>query len=211
MAKSTNWSVPRMWESQPCVIFASGESMSQEVADRVRQHIGFRTIVINDTVRLAPWADMLYSSDAEWWAYRREWADAFQGLKVSCDPQVVQCSDVLKLKSTGDTGFDPDPANVRTGRNSGYVSVHIAAHAGCSPILLCGFDMRPGHWHGTHCSPLREPQVSLFPEWIANFETLAPELSARGIEVWNCTPSSKLTCFPYVPLDQALNRQAVAA
>ena len=89
--------------------------MSAEVAETVRREVRVRTIVINDTVQLAPWADMLYSSDAEWWAYRREWAEAFAGLKVSCDPATVQCPDVAKLKATGTTGFDPDPGASTTG------------------------------------------------------------------------------------------------
>lgn len=201
-----------MWENQTAVILASGESMSQEGADTVKRS-GYRSIAVNNTFLLAPWADMLYASDYEWWS----WAQvhklckltAFHGYKVTLsDPRLPG---VLKLKDGGMHGFDPDPGTLRTGGNGGYQAIHIAAHAGCNRILLCGFDMRGGHWHGVHPSPLREHGEGTFTKWIANFATLAPELAKRGIEVLNCTPGSALKVWPIVPLEEALARSVVAA
>ena len=89
--------------------------------------------------------------------------------------------------------------------------MHIAAHAGCKRILLCGFDMHGGHWHERHVYPLREHGEGIFERWIARFETLAPELAKRGIETINCTPGSSLKCFPTMDLSEALEARAIAA
>lgn len=211
MANATEWRVPRMWEGQQAVVLASGPSMSQSVADMVRYVPALRVIAVNNTFRLAPWADMLYACDERWWAVNSKEALAFHGLKVSCED--ARFKEVLMLKNTGSQGFDPDPGNIRTGGNSGYQAVHIAAHAGVRRILLCGFDMKGGHWHPEHKTPLREPSDACFMRWVRAFVDLADELKRRGIEVWNCTPDSALECFPSVALDDALERvsQAKAA
>lgn len=201
-----SWSVP-LW-SGPCAILASGESMSHVVADTVRRS-GVRAIAINTTFRLALWADLLYAADREWWeTYHGETAE-FAGLKVGCQP--TRFDDVQYIKESGKDGFDENPAAIRTGGNGGYAGLHIAAQARANPILLCGFDMRGGNWHGRHPAPLRNVNDEGFPRWIERFRMLAPELKRRGIEVLNCTPDSALPWFPMVELEDALARTLSAA
>lgn len=173
-------------------MLASGPSMSAEVAEQVR---GLRVIVVNDTVRLAPWAAMLYAADVEWWQLRSESLASFKGLRVS----VAKHRGVHQLVNTGDTGFDPDPRNIRTGGNSGYQAVHIAAQAGADRILLCGFDMHGGHWHANYQHPLRETGPDTYLRWVERFATL--KTPARII---NCTPGSALRCFEAMTLEDAL-------
>lgn len=192
-----------MWEGQNAVILASGPSMSEEVAATVRPFT-HRVIAINNTFQLAlSWADMVYAADAAWWAKYHAGTAQFQGLKVSCSE--TPFVDVLRVQYSGRDGFDVNPAYIRTGGNSGYQAIHIAAHAGCTRILLCGFDMRGGHWHGRHESPLREHGEAIYDRWLARFATLAPALEERGIEVINCTPNSALKVWPFQPLEEALH------
>lgn len=193
-----------MWDAQQAVVLASGPSMSQAVADAVRYVTELRVIAVNSTFRLAPWADMLYAADERWWAVNKADALAFTGLKVTVS-QTMQ-PEVLLLKNSGTQGFDPDPGAIRTGGNSGYQAVHIAAHAGVRRILLCGFDMKGKHWHPDHPHPLRETQEACFLRWRRHFVDLGDELRRRGVEVWNCTPDSALDCFDRVPLEDALAR-----
>lgn len=199
-----NWSVPPIWRGDTVAILASGPSMSQPVADRVRA-AGLPAIVVNSTFRLAPWADMLYAADAGWWAHNPD-ALGFAGLKVSVSP----VNGVCRLRNTGVLGFDPDPTAVRTGGNSGYQAVHIAAQAGAARILLLGFDMtaaRGSHWHGDHPAPLRNTEREHYSLWTTHFGLLALELDARGIEVLNCTPGSALTCFSFANIKDVLHGQ----
>jgi hypothetical protein len=188
-----------MWAGETVAILASGESMSPAVAQMVRIY-GCRTIAVNNTWKLAPWADILYAADAAWWNHYH--GMTFKGLKVALER--TRFDDVLCLRNTGRTGFDPDPACVRTGGNSGYQSIHVAAHAGAARILLCGFDMRGSHWHGKHVHGLRDHGEGIFAEWLERMETLKAPLAERGIEVVNCTPGSALKVWPNLPLEEVL-------
>jgi hypothetical protein len=163
--------------------------MSAEIADAAQ---GLPTIVINNTHQLAPWADILYAADEEWWQHHPE-AMAFPGSKVT----VGNVRGVHRLEITGGLGFDADPRRVRTGSNSGYQALHIAVHTGAKRILLLGYDMQGGHWHPEHNFPLKTTTDSCYEKWIRRFGELAPILKGMGVEVLNCTPGSALTCFPH--------------
>jgi hypothetical protein len=182
--------------------------MNQQVANKVRKS-KLVTIVVNDTHRLAPWADALYAADAKWWAYHAQQALKFEGLKITRD--VVPWDCVLQLQVSGKSGFDPDPSFIRTGNNSGYQALHVAIHAGARRILLCGFDMHGQHWFGEHphglADAISDVQRKLF---IPEFEKLAPLLPEMGVDVVNCTPDSALTCFPMMRLDDALWNERVS-
>lgn len=199
---ATPWSVPLMWQGRTVVVMASGPSLTPPVVELVRRSSA-PVLVTNNTHQAAPWADMLYAADLQWWEVHREATRAFKGLKVSAsDPPYEE---VKSLRITDAEGYDPDPECIRTGGNSGYACVHIAAQAGAKRILLCGFDMRGGHWHPDHERPLRTTPPITYDRWIARFGTLAPEMRARGIDVVNCTPRSALRCFPLADLEGCLD------
>lgn len=195
-----------MWDGQTVAILASGESMSCEVVDQLRVAAGIRVIAINNNYRLAPWADLLYASDARWWDVHHKKVDGagFKGTKVCCE-QVVQVAhpDVLWLRTSGERGFDSNPEFIRTGSNSGFQALHLAAHTGAKRILLCGYNMRGKHWHPEHEKPLKQTNPDYYPIWITRLAELRTQLP-QGVEVFNCTPNSALKCFPFKTLEQAL-------
>lgn len=142
---------------------------------------------------------MLYAADAAWWRHHADEALKFPGLKVTCDDSTpfpaVKC-----LKVSGKHGFDPDPACVRTGNNSGYQALHIAVQAGAARVLLFGFDMHGTHWHGRHPEPLANTSRKTFETWLERFGELAVELKDR-VDVVNCSPDSRLSCFRKASLE----------
>lgn len=192
------WSVPRLWEGRTVVVMASGASMSREVAEAVRRS-WLPTIAVNNTFLLCPWANMLYAADASWWRVHESAALAFAGLKVTCYVNIPY-PEVNVLVPSGITGFDPRPNRIRTGGNSGYQAVHVAIQTGAARILLCGFNMCGQHWFGSHPLPLRNPDPGSLQKWASRFKGLV----GHGAEIINCTPHSALTCFPFVPLEEAL-------
>ena len=200
MSRSPFWVVPRMWEGRTVVVMASGQSMDRLTADTARD-AALPAIVTNNTHRLAPWADVLYAADVEWWAHPAN-ADAanFTGLKVS----VGHHPGVHRLQNTGLEGYDPAPGTVRTGSNSGYQAVHIAMQAGASRILLCGFDMRGTHWHGRHVDGLRETQQVHYGLFVERFKSIVAPAAQLGVEIINCTPGSALPWFPMSTLEEQL-------
>jgi hypothetical protein len=164
------------------------QKVAQEVAHLPR-------IAVNNTYLLASDADILYASDMAWWVYHSQEALKFKGLKVTAQ-DCVPFRAVNYLVNTGKKGFDANPENIRTGGNSGYAAIHLAIQAGASRVLLFGFDIGGKHWHDDHVTPLRNPKQQTFDMWLDCFQTLADDV--KGVcEVINCTPNSRLTCFPY--------------
>ena len=181
------WSVPPMWEGETVAVLATGPSLTQKQCDSVRH---LPCIAVNDAYKMAPFAEMIYAADIQWWALNPD-ALSFKGLKVTCMND-MQLTDVKVLKQGGLEGFDPSPDAIRTGGNSGYQAVHIAIHAKAAKILLFGFDMGGTHFFGPHKAPLRNTDTEVFTHWIPRFEAL----KNRGSEIINCTPKSALKCFP---------------
>jgi uncharacterized Rossmann fold enzyme len=175
-----------MWRGETVAIFGTGPSLTQQQVDSV-EHLP--TIAINDAYRLAPWADMLYAADIKWWEMNPE-AHKFPGMKVSCSYTMIW-PEILCLRQTGTTGFEPKPDSVRTGGNSGYQAIHVAIHAKARKVLLFGFDFHGTHFFGRHEAPLRNTEPEQFLRWAPRFA----ELNGRGTEIVNCTPGSALDCF----------------
>lgn len=182
----TDW--PR-WQGRTVAVLASGPSMSQTVADKVKE-AGLPAIVVNNTFRLAPWADVLYAADAKWWQLTPDAMD-FAGVKISCEP----VRGILSLRNAGASGYSDEPDCVHTYGNSGAQAIQIAAKAGAAQILLFGFDFHGSHWHGEHPRPLRNASQEALRARAESMSVLAAELAKRSIRVENCTPGSALTCF----------------
>ena len=197
------WTVPREFVGMTVAVCASGPSMSQDIANQLRD-AAIPCIATNNTHRLMPWAWCCYGADSEWWAHESNRdAHQFKGHKVS----LTSIRGVHELRNTGRRGFDRDPSCVRTGSTSGYQAVHVAVHTGAARVLLCGFDYRhtggEKHWHGDHVAGLRNTDPDLWPTWVAHFESLRDELPA-GCEVINTTPNSAIGAFRRMELEAAL-------
>lgn len=200
------WEIPRLWDGATVAVLASGPSMSQEAADKVRA-AGIPTIAVNTTFKLAPWADMLYAADAAWW-HSTPQARKFAGLKVSAE----QVDGVNSIGNAGGVGYTDHTMAVHTFGNSGAQAIQIAAKAGAARVLLLGMDMTGGHWHGPHPAPLRNTHQDTYEVWRSYLPVLADALRARGVEVVNCSLESAVDCWPKVALEDALApRSAVSA
>lgn len=108
-------------------VLATGPSMSQAVADSVRGKC--KVIAVSDAYLLAPWADILVSSDRAWWRHHKP---EFLGRRYS----VVDVPGADKLEG------------VHSGLNSGLVAVMAAVQFGATRVLLLGFDMGGTHFFG---------------------------------------------------------------
>ncbi len=189
------WRVPRAWDGEPCYILAGGPSLQSFDAQSIRHA---RVIAINESYRLAPWAEILYFCDRKWYERKREdirrlWTGRWMATLEN------QIDGVKAMKNTGEDGFDEQCWCLRHGHNSGYQAIHLAAHLGASPVYLLGYDMRvPGnrtHWHGGHGASPDQYGRNL-SDMLPHFAGLAVELEKRGIQVVNLTPGSALECFP---------------
>jgi hypothetical protein len=168
-----------------------------------------RVIAINNSWRLAPWADVLYACDHRWWAHFNGVPD-FHGLKVSQDEQierqpwgvnrvyVERNKDVLLLSKFGTIGW---------GGNSGFHALNLAVQFGAVKIILVGYDMRMDkgiHWHGPHPREMNNPTPGNIARWCRAVDSTAPVLDALGIDCINTCMHSSLKNFPKMPFAEAL-------
>jgi hypothetical protein len=197
--------LPRLCTTGTVVCAATGPSLTAEDLEYCR---GKATVlVINDAWRLAPWADVLYSSDQRWFPYH-QWVQDFKGIKVGLtEMRPSPFGDVIRLKYTGREGIDWEPDRVRSADNSGGAALNVAVHLGAKRIILLGYDMGPAanremHFFGDHPNGLNRTRS--FRRFIQLIETMAGPLRERGIDVINCSRRSALTCFPMRPLREVL-------
>lgn len=184
------------------VCLGSGPSLTQE---DVESCFALFTIAINNSVELAPWADVLFAADYTWWD-RHHGVPWFLHRKVGCYPFGQRYPEVQRLTPSGVTGLEMDPTKIRTGKNSGYGAINYAVHCGATEILLLGYDMGPTggrhHWHAPHTEG--DPHPS-YDACLPRFDTLVEPLRNLGISVYNCSRSTRLTAFPTRSLREVLD------
>ncbi len=205
--------VSKLWPGETAVLLGCGPSLTREDVESVRGKA--RVIAINTSHELAPWADVLYSSDLGWWR-QVNGAPGFTGLKYAVHSGTGRLwklwPDVQVLANTGTDGLELKPHGLRTIRNSGGAAINLAMHFGARRILLLGYDMgrrgRQAHWFGDHPNPLRN--ASPYAEFMASFATMVKPLRTQGVTVLNCSRETALRCFQRATLADALST-AVAA
>ena len=196
--------VPRRWPESTIVCIGGGPSLTADDVDYCRHRAP--VVAINDAYRLAPWADVLYAADYQWWKWHKDAVCDFAGEKYTLQPQSTQYDpSVVVLQNTGEHGLDPDPGCLRTGRNSGVQAINVAIHLGAVRVLLLGYDMSravggPTHWFGNHPNGV----VSPYATFIERFNALPVALAALGVTVINCSRATALTCFPRQTIEEAL-------
>lgn len=195
----TPWPGDKVWPGATVVILATGQSLSSSQiwnVYRAKRDRDWKVLAINDAVFLAWWADAVFVPDERWWK-KWNWLPGYQGLRLSASNHAKSFPhNIWTLENTGREGFDPDPKNLRTGKNSGYMTIHFALHAGAKRILLLGYDMHGEHYFGKHEDWNQKP--GLYDQWLPNFKALTYAAHERGVEILNCTPGSALKAFPAV-------------
>lgn len=181
-------------------------------------------ICINTNYQIAPWAHYLYARDYAWWATapttvfypeRGAWTpkanparkshaqlsfEMFQGQRWTGSIKAAGQFNLRHIDTRMAPGLNPIPGVINeggpAGASSGFQATGLAItqfHA--TRVLLLGFDMKGGHWHGEHPEPLTNVAPAGMPPFAEAFATMVPMLKDMGVEVVNCTPGSAITCF----------------
>lgn len=193
---------------RPVVCVAGGPSVTLAQVRQIgiaRSEDRIRVIAVNDAMYPCWFADLGYACDRRFWE-RHHGVPGFPGLKLSLEG--TRYSDVRPLKNTGIEGYDETPGCIRSGSNSGYQAVHLAAKLGARKIILVGYDFSEGgardHWFGRHHGDM--DKHSRVDEWRRLFQGLTDELNRRGIEVVNASLSSTIKWLPMVSLESVMIR-----
>jgi hypothetical protein len=198
------------WRGECVAIIGAGPSAKREDVDQLRDRI--HIIAVNESYRLAPWADAVYSCDLAWWQWHKG-LNEFTGLKLTHD--AVACRHYPALKRvqieqvTSDEILTDKPSYVGAGGNSGFQAMNLAIQFGATGIALLGIDcnLEHGeHWHGRHAYHMNNPAPSNVKRWRAAFDGVADKIKKMGIDVVNCSPISALANYPKMTVAQALER-----
>lgn len=203
--------VPRLWPGETVACLATGPSLTADDVDYVRGKA--RVIAVNDAHRLAPWADVLYSSDRRWWPYYKA-VPTFQGLRYGIGSAPGKANgfakhpEIVVLKNSGYTGLETHPGGLMNGKNSGYAAINLAVHFGAVRIVLLGYNLgvQPGrtHFFGDHPTSLQQSNGH-YAGFRSVFKSLVVPLAALGVTVINCTPETSLSTFPVLPLREVVS------
>lgn len=168
--------VVREWKDGTAVVLGGGPSLTVAQVEQVRRaRIAGKVagcIAVNDTYLWAPWADVCYFADSQFWEWHtaglykpllglkadqvRERFASFAGQKCSVHVIGNKIEDnkikdesihiLWNKRSTNNAqGFSLDQRVLETahGKNSGFQALNIAALAGAKTIILLGLDGRP--------------------------------------------------------------------
>ena len=193
------------------MIVASGPS-----AKTVPLHLAKTTcrfIAVNNSWQLAPWSDLLYGCDFNWWK-SVDGCPEFAGLKASENERVCTMGWGI-LKVDANRGVDHICLNrdgrIGWGSNGGFQAFNLALHFKVSRILLVGFDAtldHGAHWHGQHSAGLSNPNANAVDRWRRALDGAATVVADHGVDVVNCSMVSALRKYPKVPFEQALEKIA---
>lgn len=186
------------------ICIASGPSLTQADVDFCRGK--GKVYVVKECRHLAPWADVLYAADHDWWEREKGCPD-FAGEKWT----VCEEGDEKKAIKYGinykyfqsQAKWSFDQSWLATGGNSGFQIINLAVLQGASRVILLGYDMghafnKPKHWWtGKYQRPIRSSNYKEFIEW---FNRAAPVIP---VPVINCTRNTALNCFVRLPLAEA--------
>lgn len=167
-----------------------------------------RFIAIKTSVRLCPWADVLYACDIRWWQ-ENGGAPDFPGLKVTINQRASEAGWNVRLLRCGFSNlmeFD-DFGRVGWAMNSGFGAVNFAAQLAPAKIVLVGFDMTLAHgtrWHEPHPGSYRDPPAAFVESWRRSLDNAAAPLAARGIKVIDCSLTGALQSFEKLRFEDAV-------
>jgi hypothetical protein len=206
------WSPEPLFKGETIFCLASGPSLTAEICQRVRGH---RTIAVNSSAVLAPFADVLFFTDSGWYEERRQLVANWAGLVISMSRTAKRelPDKVKRVKGEGDPqalpGFSRGSHVIQQGRSSGHTAVSLAIALGASRVVLLGYDMRfvggREHCHDEYNGPR---DVDIYSrEFLPGFAGWDEAARAVGVEIVNATEGSALKEFPCVSLDEVLKRK----
>lgn len=187
------------------VIIAGGPSLTQDDVDMCAG-TDRRIYCVNDAYRMAPWAEVLYACDGEWWE-KYGGVPTFEGERWTASLEASRKYGLRYISGGHDCAFSAQQGFIAYGGNSGFQALNLAYLQGMLDIVLLGFDMGVGddgktHWFGDHPRDIRRP--SNYAGWVKRFNLAAPVIQSLGCKVVNCSRRTALECFPRMDLESAL-------
>src|SRR5690349_20097139 len=147
------WIPEPVWRGETVFIIGGGPSVSKQNIDDLR---GRRTIAINTSYRVAPWAQYLLFSDDRWWRHHQP--------KISFAGHIVSASKISRgeklwgrLDRRKPPGMSDKPGVVTVNWTTYTAAIDLAAQLGARRIVTLGLDNKTDgkktHHHDPHPFP----------------------------------------------------------
>ncbi|MBR0876885.1 hypothetical protein JQ608_06675 [Bradyrhizobium liaoningense] len=163
---------------------------------------GRRVIVVNSSYETFPDADVCFFGDNRWWEdhKQRDAMVAFKG-RVFTAALAAAGERLHRMRRINPPpGLADAPDALATQRTSLQGAMNLAVHFGVRRIVLLGADMgRAPDGSSHHHSPHKWPNKPGNETWdiqMAQFRTIVEPLKARGVDVVNTSPDSRLPWWP---------------
>lgn len=183
------------WLDETAFILGGGFTLTAEIAERVR---GRKTIVLNSTSRLAPWASVLMFADWPWFREHRPIVDNWPGDVLTISRRAAR---VLPDK----VQLVPPPITRTDKLSVGHHAVDVAMWLGVKRIVLLGFDCRLVDGQSHNHQDYSNSHEVLYTTWLLPAWADYPERARkRRVEIVNATPGSAIAVFPQISLDRVL-------
>lgn len=199
---NNSWSVPKDHPGARGLIVCGGESvlLHRELIKKFNGPI----IALKQSVAIRPDAYMMFLGGKDDGVVCRQFFPMFKGKYiVARGPYKDVPAETKVLKRT------PDPKRISVnpsyvaGYDAGTSAINVAVHLGWKEILLSGFDMRGGRWlNGEYKHHLPFPPQKQFDDHLSALPSIAKDLEALGIKVFNCSPISAVKEFEKRSLEE---------
>jgi hypothetical protein len=189
-----HWAPEPLWAGQTVVVIGGGPSLRGFDFSRLR---GRHCLAINEAFVDAPWADVLFFRDPEWFARNSAALTRWAGLICTVSPGAKrEWPDRLRLVAAGGKAMP-------RARTSGQQAVSLAIMLAARRVVLIGFDWNydGGNYHDRHPAPGLMYRGGLLEAWAGYRERAA----RAGCEILNATPGSFIGDFARIGLSEAFS------
>lgn len=182
------------------ICIASGPSLTKEDVEFCQGR--GKVYAVKECKDLAPWADVLYAADTDWWE-RLNGVPDFAGERWTVSQEAAKKYGINVIDYKPQDKWSNDSSWIATGGNSGFQAINLAVLQGASRVILLGYDMGHEHgspkhwWTGKQERPVR---TSNYKDWIEHFNKAAPLIP---VPVINASRRTALNCFVRMSLQDA--------
>lgn len=183
---------------------ASGPSLTMEDVEYCRGK--GKVYAVKEAALMAPWADVLYAADHDWWVNHKDRWQGFKGEKWTLENRAAEIFPELKtIKCRTEWKWSTTPGVIATGGNSGFQVINMAVLDGAQQVILLGYDYgydpANQHKHWWDNEHPRESRCSNYVEWNKRLSAAAPLIQ---VPVINATRKTAITCFPRAKIQEIL-------
>jgi hypothetical protein len=189
------WAPEPLLDGMTVFCLGGGPSLAGFNAECLR---GRRVIAINQSLYLAPWADLLFFMDTHWFEQNHEAVLGFKGVIVTGSRQIKgrYPDRVRRVTFRGKTEFEFNTPELKFSRSSGHAAIAVAIAMGAVRIVLLGYDMRRvdgrSHYHNAYGS---EDDKLFSHDFLLQFAGWNEAARRCGVSIVNATPGSALSEF----------------